>query len=1562
MGDSLKVIVFIGDVIRENSLGNFKGESFFRVDGRELGVKKEYKIRCLYENSKFFFISNKEASLLLNDKTVEKIEVNNVSLFKIKLKGIENSLHIIAYEFDSTDFLFKRYHARKGKDISIGKLPENDIQIDLPLCSKLHARLRIGENENSTIYDISSKGGVYKNSIRINNEAQVNPGDVLFIMGLKIIWFGEIILVNSPGNKFNCKLQPDMDDKFPMQALVENIHEKPFFTKAPRVIRYQETGVHDIDPPTPPQVFKPQPLLLRMGPSVTMALAMLASLGVSISNARSGNSAISATSGIMAGSMLLGAVMWPMLSDRYQKKVIEKEEKNRVAQYKAYLKEQEELLNEKVNSIRDVALNMNPEPRKIIERALDGNRKLWERTAHDEDFLEIRIGLGRLKFNIDINIQKDKFNLTTDVLKDEPKKLKGQFERISGMPVKIPLKDDVIIGIMGRESKRYDLANCMAVQLAGLYGYDELKMVFIYNEAQSEHFQWVKNLPHTWSEDRMVRFIASDTDEVREVFSHISEVLSGREQNKKEAGTMRLSIPYYVVFILDKALIEDELACKYLMDSNNGLSISTIFVVKNISSLPSDCQTIVQYDDEICGIYGKKRKDEGQLEFTADSVSKEDIEKFSNAMAVQRLKTITENAYIPKTLDFIGMYKVGNVEQLQVLERWDESMPYKSLAAPIGLKAGGEVFNLNIHEKYHGPHGLVAGMTGSGKSEFIQAYILSMAINYHPHDVSFILIDYKGGGMANCFKGLPHVAGIITNLGGNQIKRSLVSINAELKRRQKFFDAAGVRHIDEYQALYKEYLNNGSGSDINVKIPLPHLIIISDEFAELKQQCREFMDELISAARIGRSLGVHLILATQKPSNVVDDQIWSNTRFRVCLKVFDRGDSNEMLKRPEAASIKLPGRCYVQIGYNEIFEQIQSGYSGAPYIPEDEYVDPDTQKVTLIDNCARNVKSVSIKKVHTDSKINQLTAVVKYIEKLSEEKKIYPLHVWKEPLKQFVSLDDIEEFRTAGFDGLKWIETGKWLEPLIGIADDPANQNQFVLKVNIGEKGHTALVGMPGTGKTTFLQTLVYSTVHLYSPDDVILYIFDFGGRTMGYFNTLPHCMDVAFSDEEDRIENILTELLHIMEERKRDFAVYNVGNIRSYISASGIKIPAVLLIIDNYSILKERYYDFESSIIALAREGANYGIYLVLTGSTTNAISGRVMDYVKQTFTLQLLEKSNYMEIVGPTNGLEPESVKGRGLVKLNVPLEYQTALALNEVDEAERAKKLNEEFIRMKAVWNGDKSKTVQINKSSSSGTDLYTKSREAVINMEAFYDKLSLDLLPIAWNYKEGTVESIDLKASNQFFISGLENMGKTCTLILLAKMIKKMPGWMLYIAEGNSCNLKELSGDLGTEGYFNTEEAFDSFLDRLADEYIKRAKSREVYLGEGGSPDELYLFMSKFEKIFILIDDFDSFYSMISNKALTKLQYMTKYENVNCLNIYFITTGTPEKIIKFNNNPIYSKMLKTKQGLVLGGSVNEHMTVSLDNMNASERALKYKAGHGVFFNSERYSSVAVPPDKD
>lgn len=494
------------------------------------------------------------------------------------------------------------------------------------------------------------------------------------------------------------------------------------------------------------------------------------------------------------------------------------------------------------------------------------------------------------------------------------------------------------------------------------------------------------------------------------------------------------------------------------------------------------------------------------ISFVPDIYVTKDPLDMSVKLANTILDNTISNAKLPSVITFMQLFGVGKVEHLNVLTRWKENNPTKTLQTPVGIDIYGETFMLDLHEKFHGPHGLVAGMTGSGKSEFIITYILSLAVNYHPYEVAFILIDYKGGGMAKSFEHLPHTAGIITNLDGAAINRSLVSIQSELKRRQEIFaqtsKLVNVSNIDiyKYQKLYRE----GKVSE-----PLQHLFIISDEFAELKTQQPDFMTQLVSAARIGRSLGVHLILATQKPSGVVDDQIWSNSRFRVCLKVQERADSMDMLKRPDAAELTDTGRFFLQVGYNELFELGQSAWAGAPYNPAEKVVKEQDDSVVVVDTNGHAIKQVKLDKGHADSENKQLDVITKYIRSIADSENIKVKPLWLDPIPGKIYVEDIK--KKYGISSERYN-----LMPVIGEYDDPARQRQCELKLPISKEGNAIVYGVAGSGKTTFVNVLMYSLIKEHSPEEVNIYALDFASETLRAFAKAPHVGEIILSYEAE--------------------------------------------------------------------------------------------------------------------------------------------------------------------------------------------------------------------------------------------------------------------------------------------------------------------------------------------------------------------------------------------------------------------------------------------------------------
>ena len=364
------------------------------------------------------------------------------------------------------------------------------------------------------------------------------------------------------------------------------------------------------------------------------------------------------------------------------------------------------------------------------------------------------------------------------------------------------------------------------------------------------------------------------------------EFLLYLEETAKEKS--EINIPHYVVFVLNEKLLESISLGKSSYIAENFKGVTIVYAAEFFSRIPREAEAIILNDAEQSGIYRKNEDDNQLIPFVPDELNYLQIQKMMQLFEKIENRHWNHKVGIPERISFLSMYQAGNVHMLEIERRWRESKISRSMAAPIGMKRDGELFYLDIHEKYHGCHGLVAGMTGSGKSEFLQEYILSLMLNYSPDDIAFILIDFKGGDMARPFLKAPHVSATISNLSGNMLHRAKVSLEAEIQNRQKLFNATaqelGIDKLDINS--WHKYMEEGK-----IKKKLPHLIIIIDEFAQLRTQQPDFLEYLVNVAQVGRSLGIHLILATQKPSGVVSPQIWSNSRFRVCLKVLDQEDS-----------------------------------------------------------------------------------------------------------------------------------------------------------------------------------------------------------------------------------------------------------------------------------------------------------------------------------------------------------------------------------------------------------------------------------------------------------------------------------------------------------------------------------------------------------------------------------------------------------------------------------------------------------------------------------------------
>ena len=444
------------------------------------------------------------------------------------------------------------------------------------------------------------------------------------------------------------------------------------------------------------------------------------------------------------------------------------------------------------------------------------------------------------------------------------------------------------------------------------------------------------------------------------------------------------------------------------------------------------------------------------------------------------------------------------------------------------------------------------------------------------------------------------------------------------------------------------------------------------------------MEQLVSAARIGRSLGVHLILATQKPSGVVDDQIWSNSKFRVSLKVQEKADSMDMIKRPDAAALTVTGRFYLQVGFNEFFALGQSAWGGAPYYPSDRVQLKKDNNVIVIDKLGRTLKEA--KPANPQSFIKnppkQIDEINQYLASIAKEEQIHVKPLWLEPIAEFIYVDELKQKYEVQRNRYE-------LNPVIGEMDDPANQRQSVLTFPLSREGNAIIYGAAGSGKTTFLTTLMYSLMEEHSPSELNLYILDFSAETFRSFEKAPHVGDVLLSHENEKVQNLFKMLNQEMDNRKKRFSEYG-GDYQSYVKATKSEIASIVVVIHNFSAFTEAHEDSEELIAYLTREGIKYGIYFVITALNTNAVRYRLLQNFKQLFVLQLNDASDYSAVLGSVGGVYPSKYKGRGIIKTDEVYEFQIAHVHQDV---ENTLGFIRNYCSEQAQWNERSAKRVPI-----------------------------------------------------------------------------------------------------------------------------------------------------------------------------------------------------------------------------------------------------------------------------
>lgn len=1213
-------------------------------------------------SGKWFLYSTSYAKVLNGDKFIDRVELISNNFYAIMRDGLKYLIYV--YNSELNNIIAYKYE--NNANITIGNDQSATIYYNLPLLS--NKAVQISKENDFVINNDNIPFPIYVNKVLLKyKKYTIKIGDVIEIYGLRLMFLKDLILINNLREKVTINevtsrltthtFEADEEAKEIEVKNVDLYKKTDYYSKSPRLRRLIETKVVKLAQPPRDGNNSSMPLLLVIGPMLTMGLTSVIMITNNLNKISAGETTFAKSWPQLLTSlvMIVSVLVWPLATRFYNKKAEKRRRKELKRKYTKYLDRKRKELDDEAKE-QTIILYENL---LTIENCLDilqrKNINFWDKRVDQNDFLTVRIGMGDELLDVKIEYSEEDFKIDENDLRDEADKLVSDYKYLKNVPIGYSLYDCKITDIMGNKEVTTTFVHNLLLQLITFYSYEDLKIVLFTDETRKKEWEYIRYLNHNFSNIKDFRFFASDIDSAKMISEYLDFEINNRVNNQISEPK-----PYYLIIIDDYDNVRQLNFIKKLTEIDENIGFSILIIENSLSKLPSKCNNFIMLDGENSVVLKNSYEKQEKVKFIPEIHYGIDMMQISKSIANIPIEFDDSFKNLPDAITFLEMEKVGKVEQLNILNRWNNNDSTASLRAEVGVNEDGDLMYLDLHEKYHGPHGLIAGMTGSGKSEFIITYILSMAINYSPDDVAFILIDYKGGGLAYAFENkatgaiLPHLTGTITNLDKSEIARTLVSIDSEIKRRQEKFNIARDRlgestlDIYKYQKFYKEG---------KIDEAIPHLFIICDEFAELKSQQPEFMDNLISVARIGRSLGVHLILATQKPSGVVNEQIWSNTKFRVCLKVQDESDSKEMLKRPEAASLKQTGRFYLQVGFDEYFALGQSGWCGAKYYPSDKIIKNVDKSLNFINDCGLFIKSIQASSnINIKPQGEQLSVILNSIIDISRMVNKKARRLWLENISAIVTIDDLEK-------KYNYVKNDNDIETVLGEYDAPEKQMQGLVTYNYLKDGNTIIYGNDSSEIEMLLNTMIYSTSKHFSSEQVNYYVIDYGSESFRKFLPLPHMGGVVFASDDEEYTNLLKMLKEEIQYRKNLFVNYG-GEYQHYIKNSDEKLPIKVVIINNYDSLYSTHQDIYDVLPDLIRDSERYGIVFILTGSSVNSIHSKIAQACSNIYAFKLKDQSDYATIFGKKVENPPADILGRGVLKHDITHIFQVASITSDTE----------------------------------------------------------------------------------------------------------------------------------------------------------------------------------------------------------------------------------------------------------------------------------------------------------
>ncbi|MCB0910586.1 MAG: FHA domain-containing protein, partial [Propionibacteriaceae bacterium] len=871
----------------------------------------------------------------------------------------------------------------------------------------------------------------------------------------------------------------------------------------------------------------------------------------------------------------------------------------------------------------------------VVASASERNPDLWHRRPETEDFLALNLGYGRDASRHTYKLPERGETSAGDWA--AMVELQQRCEFVDDVPIIARLRECGNLGVAGNADWLAPVGRTLVAQLACQHSPAELVLAAIASPESCVRWNWLMWLPHVGSAHSPLAgsHLASSSGAVSALVTGLEELVAARRDRKDH-------VPAVVLLVEDDAPVERGRLVT-LAEDGPAVGVHLLWFADRHEQLPAACHGYLVHDYEAktttAGFVKEHRTAAiSRVEGLAEDVA---LDLAHRLAPIQDAGApVLDQSSIPRSVSYLSLTGPQlATDPKATVERWVENGSVSGGQRPAGKGAAnlralvghGSAGPLSLDLRAQGPHALVGGTSGAGKSEFLQSWILGMAAGHSPQRVTFLFVDYKGGSaFADCVQ-LPHSVGLVTDLSPHLVRRALTSLRAELRYREHLLNQKGAKDLVS--------LERTGDPDCP-----PSLVIVVDEFAALVTEVPEFVDGVVDVAQRGRSLGLHLILATQRPAGVIKGNLRANTALRVALRMADEADSVDVIDSPLASEFdpRIPGRAAVRTGPGRI-SLFQAGYVGGWTSAEPEAPRIEIETMTFGDGIAWEIPSV---RPSGETKEDGPTDIARAVARIGEASAICeigePRKPWLPELATTYRLED--ELGTLA-------QRSREFPLLLGVADDPRHQAQHPVFWDPEADGNLAVFGVSGSGKSALLRTIAFSAAFQTRLNPTQVYALDLGTAGLSMLEPLPTVGAVIEGQDRERTDRLLRRLIETLDERSDRFAAARAGSISEYRQHTGhADEPRILLLLDGFAAFRDEYegaFSLSSTYARLLRllaEGRGVGIHVALAAERPNALPSTVTSSVQRRLVLRQADENAYVTLNVPKDVLVAAPA-GRGV-----------------------------------------------------------------------------------------------------------------------------------------------------------------------------------------------------------------------------------------------------------------------------------------------------------------------------